>query len=198
MWVLMSEIDIVTVYHNSKNYGQSLDLLEKLDEFESGRFTFIPHSNIENNLGFAKGCNIAAAQGSSPIIGFLNPDVNVLGPFVNEVTAVLNAGAKITGERFGKPDSHLKIWGVKDWVCGATFFTTREHWVELGGFDERFVWSFEETDFIRRTEALGGCAKSINLPLSHSSPNDDSVADIAYKDSQFALAQRRYYEKWKG
>lgn len=194
----MSEIDIVTVYHNSKNYGQSLDLLEKLDEFESGRFTFIPHSNIENNLGFAKGCNIAAAQGSSPIIGFINPDVNVLGPFVSTVqNAFMREIVKVVGMDFGKPRFEQDIWGVRNWVCGAVFFVRRDWWELLGGFDERFEWSHEETDFIRQTESRGFKVKPIILPISHSSPNDDSARDLAYKKLKFDQASKAFYEKWR-
>lgn len=191
-------IDIVTVIHNEANALLAESLYESLLKHEDpDRFTFTIHDNRVENVGFAKGCNIGASKGRSDIIGFLNPDTEVHGPFIDKVEYMLSFEAiPVTGCRFNKPDSHLKEWGVRDWVCGAAFFTRRRHFELLGGFDEGFVWSFEETDFIRRTEGLGLRVVPTKLPLAHSSPLDDSPEDTAYKEKYFALAKQRYKEKW--
>jgi len=70
----------------------------------------------------------------------------------------------------------------------------------MNGFDEQFIWSHEETDFIRRTEVSGGICKSFGeaeLRIVHSSPQDDSPQDRAWKEEHFAMAARRYQAKWR-
>ena len=190
-------IDIVTVHHNSFNKKLALDLSDRLEELEPGVFNHILHDNSVDNVGFAAGCNFGAKLGSSNVIGFLNPDVVLHKAFSDQVVSILSIpGIEVTGNRFGKHSSELEVWGVKNWVCGAVFFTTRYWWDKLGGFDEQFVWSFEETDFIRRTEALGGVVRSANLPITHDSPVDDSEEDREYKERYFEKAKIKFYEKW--
>lgn len=190
-------IDIVTVFHNEKNRLESEALASSLDEFERGHFNFLARDNRVSNIGFAAGCNYAAALGTSPIIGLLNPDVQLRGAFIAKVEAMLSmSDIKITGMDFGKPRFEQRLWGVNNWVCGAVFFTTREWWEELGGFDEQFVWSHEETDFIRQTESRGFRCRPIHLPIVHSSPIDDVPHDIAYKERNFKLASEAFYRKW--
>ena len=192
-------IDIITVIHNEINEALANILYEDISKFETD-FTFFVHSNKENNLGFAKGCNVGAFRegADSDIIAFINPDVSVRGPFIKRVKEVLSSpNVVITGNRFGKPSAELKIWGVSDWVCGATFFVKRDWFESVGGFDENYVWSWEETDLIRKAESDGLVARSINIQsLRHSSPDDDSKEDSLYKKTNFAKGQKYYFNKW--
>lgn len=189
-------MDIVTVFHNKENYEQSFDLISALQRYEPDSFIMFLHSNMVNNKGFSRACNIEAAKGSSPIIGFLNPDVVVEGPFIDLVDRTLVGNVVITGCNFNKASHDLKIWGVKNWVCGATFFVKRDWFESLGGFDERFIWSHEETDFIRTTEKLGKLVQPISLPLLHASPDNDSERDMGYKEKYFREASLEYQRKW--
>lgn len=192
-------MDIVTVYHNNVNLAQADQLWTDLRQYEDpGKFRFYAHSNVRENLGFAKGCNVGAAKGDSEFIGFLNPDVEVRGRFIDLVEEILRLpDVVITGCRFNKPQVELDEWGVKEWVCGAAFFVRRDWWVELGGFDERYVWSHEETDFIRQTEARKKKILPAELPIKHASPTSDSSRDRQYKEVHFAEASKAYREKWK-
>lgn len=190
-------IDIVTVFHNRENYSQSLDLVSALESYEPENFNMFLHSNAIDNKGFSKACNLAAAEGSSRIIGFLNPDVAVTGPFVRLIEETIVDDTVIAGSSFGKPRHELDIWGVKSWVCGAAFFVSREWFEKLGGFDERFVWSHEETDMIRTTESLGKRIADIQLPIYHASPTENSQEDSDYKNKYFGLAAQEYYRKWR-
>jgi len=195
----MKKIDIVTVHHNSKNLLQSLELEKALHYYlPNNSFTFTNISNIEKNRGFAAGCNLGATYHSNEIIGFLNPDVEVLGDFYQEVVDTINKGITITGNRFGKPSRELSIWKVKDWVCGATFFVERTFFEQACGFDERYFMYFEESDLIKRAEMGGYQVKSKELPLFHQSPIDDSEEDIKFKTYQFDRSAKLYYKKWSG
>ena len=189
-------IDIVTVYHNKINKQQAEDLQTRLAEIEPD-CNFFPHSNEEDNLGFAKACNLKAALGSAEIIGFLNPDVEILNRFSDTVIDIMkNPKIVITGNRFNKPSRELKIWGVNDWVCGASFFVKRSFFEQVGGFDERFIWSWEETHMIRTAESMGFSVRSHELPIKHSSPEINSLEDSEYKNRYFNLGSKIYYNHW--
>ena len=192
-------IDIVTVVHNEVNRSYVDDLLLDIEGYEpQGGFTYTVHSNEVENLGFAKGCNIGASKGSGEIIGFLNPDVEVRGPFIDRVNQTLShPGTVITGNRFNKSAMELREWGVRDWVCGAVFFVKRDWFEKVGGFDEGYVWAWEETDLIRQAEFQGLIVKSIHLPITHSSPTKDSEEDRAYKMRNFEVGRSRFKRKWR-
>ncbi|QBQ74850.1 rhamnosyltransferase [Caudovirales GX15bay] len=193
----MIRADLITIFHNEVNHQQHETLLADLRRHEYG-FRFLAVDNRANNRGFAAGCNLAAfhPKATAPIIGFLNPDVAVAGPFLEVVRGVLDDTTVITGCRFGKPQRELSIWGVHDWVCGAALFVDRAWFRKAGGFDTRFVWSHEETDLIRRAQQDGRRCRSISLPISHKSPETDAPRDVAYKRHHFAKAQRLYIKKW--
>jgi hypothetical protein len=193
------KIDIVTVFHNDTNYAQQLRLQQSLHDHEPGGYRFIAVDNRQINRGFARACNLGAflPKADAPLIGFLNPDAVIHGPFIAKVQAALNGPVVITGCRYGKPDRELAAWGVADWVCGATLFTLRPWFTSVGGFDEQFVWSHEETDLIRRAQEQGRSCRSIELPIQHRSPEHDTPEDAKYKSVQFAQAQTRFYRRWR-
>lgn len=195
----MSRIDIVTVFHNETNRAQARALVTAVEKHEpQGDIRFLLVDNRVRNRGFAAGCNTGAFHPSarSPIIGFLNPDVEIGGSFVAQVAATLNGPVVITGCRYEKPQAELDTWGVRDWVCGATFFVSRPWFTSVRGFDQRFVWGYEETDLIRQAETHGLVAKSVRLPIGHRSPETDTPQDAEYKRRHFAAAQQHYLRKW--
>ncbi len=192
------ELDVVSVAHRQANW----DLMAAMfrDVFEHHRDRAIRAIGIDNrveNLGFAKGCNYGAMQGYAPIIGLLNPDTMVLGPFLDPVQAALaEPDVVITGCRFGKSRRQLEAWGINEWICGATFFVRRDFWESVGGFDERFYLYFEETDLIRQAETAGLRAKAIELPLFHASPEWDPQSDVSIKHHWYDRSARLYFGKW--
>lgn len=195
---MSTPVDVVTVYHNEKNFLECVRLSRQLALHETGRYRFIAVDNRTINRGFARACNIGASLGQSSIVAFLNPDLIVLGPFLDEVFRVFeeSSDVKITGENFKKPKHHFTSWGCRDWVCGAAFFVRRPWWEQLRGFDERFVWGWEETDLIRRTERANQVCKSIELNLHHDSPGVDVATDLTYKRHHFYEGARYFRKKW--
>lgn len=191
--------DLITVFHNDINHAQHLQLRDAIATHEpGGGYRFIAIDNRSNNRGFAKACNLGAFHdaGKAPIIGFLNPDTIIDGPFLDRVQAALDDHTVITGCRFEKPDRELKIWGVNNWVCGAALFVQRAWFTSVGGFDEQFTWSHEETDLIRQAQTQGFQCQPINLPVRHQSPAVDDAQDARYKQFHFTRSAQRYFRKW--
>lgn len=189
----MFPIDIVTVFHNNVNRRQAFELAEALAGMD---VSLTIMDNSVKNRGFARACNLGTQEGDAPIIGFLNPDVQILGDFVTPVVNMLTKNIVITGNRFGKAQRELRIWGCKDWVCGATFFVTRDFFQERGGFDTQFVWGWEETDLIRQAQVCGKLVVSQELPLAHRSPDVDTRKDERYKRFHFSNGAELFYKKW--
>jgi GT2 family glycosyltransferase len=194
--------DVVTVYHRDENYLLAQELERSLTNHEQMPFNFIGVDNRKDNRGFAKGCNVGAREGSAPLIAFLNPDVEVEGSVLEPVLALfsLDSECVITGENFNKsPREYQRHWGCVDWVCGAAMFVRRDFWTRMAGFDERFIWGWEETDLIRRAQEQcpGRPVRSIRLPIRHSSPSADSPEDVIYKNRHFDRGARLFGSKWK-
>lgn len=190
------DIEIVTIFHNERNRRQADDLLSDIEKYEPGTKVHLI-DNMKVNRGFSRACNLGAERVESEVIGFLNPDLILKGPFKDKVIKTLSErDVVITGERFGKHQRELRIWGCKDWCCGAAFFVNREWFLERGGFDERFVMYYEETDMVRQAQKCGKRVKSISLPMEHDSPQHDSLVDVKYKRKHFKRSADLFTKKW--
>lgn len=193
-------IDLITLYHDANTWGSLCRLTEGLLDFENGNYRLIIESNRRVNRGFSAACNAGARRASTEIIGFVNPDLIICGPFLHQVTQAFATDPRvvIAGCAFNKPRQELDQWGLNHWVCGAALFTWRNWFEQEGGFDENLVWAWDDTDLCRRAELNKLIVKPLDLPLEHTSPTDDTAATRAYKMHWIAESGRRYYAKYKG
>lgn len=192
------QIEVVTVFHNAHNKQLTADLVDSLAYWEPG-IKVHTVDNTRNNRGFSKACNLGAIWCESPVVGFLNPDVEIKGTFAGRVVKALeDPDTVIAGNGYGKPAREVRIWGIKTFICGACMFVERKWFESVDGFDQRFVWSHEETDLIRRAEAEGKTVKELKLPITHASPSHDSQEDAEYKRHHFDRGARLYRKKWTG
>jgi N-acetylglucosaminyl-diphospho-decaprenol L-rhamnosyltransferase len=190
-------MDVVTVFHNERNYAQHLDLCRAIEQWEGHRVNVVVVDNRVDNRGFARACNLGAKEGTAPCLGFLNPDAVVSGPFVDQVIEALrNPEVVITGCRFDKPAHELRIWGCREWVCGAAMFVRRAWFEATGGFHEGYTWSWEDSDLVRRAEQQGLQVRPIVLPITHQSPSWESPEDAAYKRRHFDEGARLFRARW--
>lgn len=191
--------DLVTVFHNARNQQQAHDLELALQNYADLPYAFWQVDNRTKNRGFAPGCNMGARAGTAPIIGFLNPDVVIAGQFMRTVAhTLMDTDVVITGERFGKSEQETQGWGCRDWVCGAAFFVKRPWFESVGGFDEHYLFGWEETDLCRLAQTQKKFVRSIDLPIVHASPTDDSWNDVQYKQREFKAGAKYFFGKWKG
>lgn len=194
-------MDVVTVFHSEKAYRDHLELTSLIARYEAkGGWQMIGVDNRVTNRGFAAGCNLGAfdERANAPVIGFINPDAIVTAAFMDDVMAAMRDGAVIAGPNFGKTPEEIRSWGLRTWVCGAAFFVNREWFTEVGGFDEQFVWAWEETDLCRRAEQQRRKITNLRLPIEHDSPDENTPEEAAYKNEHFDRGAILYRRKWTG
>jgi GT2 family glycosyltransferase len=192
-----TQVDIVTVFHCEQNREQTNNLVHRMLSLEVQGYNYITVDNTEINRGFAGGCNLGAAHGTSPFILFLNPDVIVEAPFLRTLLPYFDDdNLVIAGERFGKPPEEYALWGCIDWVCGACLMVRRSWFDEVRGFRPEYMWGWEETDLIRQAQQAGRGVKSLELPVTHSSPEVDSDKDAAFKRLHFQRGAEIFRSRW--
>ncbi|MBN9581026.1 MAG: glycosyltransferase, partial [Afipia sp.] len=141
----------------------------------------------EQNLGFLRNCNAAAAHARGRFLLFLNNDTVVMP---NWLTALMEAAktypdAAILGSKLLYPDGTIQDAGAAlfenatafilgrgrprhepqfcfdrevDYVTGASALISRAFWDEVGGFDERYAPAYcEDPDIAMAARAHGCC-----------------------------------------
>jgi GT2 family glycosyltransferase len=194
----MIHADLVTVIHNDTQQAQLDRLRGQLAEHEpDGGYRLIAVYNRTRARGFARACNLGALhpEVDAPVIGFLDPDLHITGPFLAAVTATLSDPVIITGARFDKPDSELRSWGVRDWVSNSALFVQRRWFAATDGYDEQFTWGWQDTDLIRRAERQGLRCQPADLRL-HLETSTDTAQDARYKHTSYSRGAQSYYRKW--
>ena len=139
----------------------------------------------ENNLGFLKNCNNAAAFAKGEYIHFLNNDTEVTSGWLSSLVELMDKDPQIgiTGSKLIYPDGRLQeaggiIWqdgsgwnyGHKqnpeasefnyvkevDYISGASIMVRKSVWEKLGGFDERYIPAYyEDTDLAFEVRNMG-------------------------------------------
>jgi GT2 family glycosyltransferase len=162
-------------------------------------YTITVIDNSLDNRGFSVAANLGANLGSGDLIAFLNPDIHLVPCWMDETLGALRAdeGLVIAGPRlddgYGWPRVSKAVNGIKDWVCGAAFFVRRSFFERVGGFDERFFFTYEETDLCRQAEDMGLRVETLNVQrpvVKHI--RHDTVAHGEY----LLAAQKQYHQKW--
>ncbi|MEA3445688.1 MAG: glycosyltransferase [Bacteroidota bacterium] len=176
-----------------KRYTTDIDFeIIIIDDFSTDKtieikqvFTGVNIIRNNENIGFLRSCNKAAAQAKGKYIHLLNNDTSVhpgwLMPLVNLMESSEKIG--VVGSKLVYPDGKLQeaggiIWDdasgwnygkfdnpenseynyVKevDYVSGASLMVRKDLWQKLGGFDKKFIPAyFEDTDFAFKVRELG-------------------------------------------
>ncbi|WP_195908059.1 glycosyltransferase [Nostocoides sp. HKS02] len=131
-----------------------------------------------DNVGFGRACNELASASDRPWILFLNPDAELLTPLPSTVGAdplcmigpLVESPSGQTEATFG-PDRSMwfelkqRVLRTRvrldpdrpiDFVSGACFAISRERFLGLGGFDDRYFMYYEDIDLGRRWRGRGG------------------------------------------
>lgn len=132
----------------------------------------------EQNLGFAAGCNAAAAATSEDLLVFLNNDAVLPDNWAELLEPFADPKVGVVGCRIVDPDGVLQHAGVRmfyDWrdvltaenrvtespegpvdvVTGACMAVRRDCFTDVGGFDEGFWNGYEDVDFCLSARTRG-------------------------------------------
>lgn len=116
----------------------------------------------DENIGFARGCNLGAALGTGRRVLLLNPDAVVQPGTVDALVAALDSdpGAGIMGGRTVRPDGALdpsSCWGAPSlwsWTCFATGLSTAFRGSRVLDPESLGRW---QRDTRRRVPVVTGC-----------------------------------------
>lgn len=139
------------------------------------------HRN-NNNLGFAKACNIGYGLSSAPNVLFLNNDIRVKDNYHNWTSVLIeNCNHGLVGPTMGQLDSNLNfikeantVLSGNSYMSGWCLASSKEIWkkLDLSGnneiFSEEFGMAyFEDTDLSFRAKKLGIPFKVVTIPVVH-------------------------------
>lgn len=137
----------------------------------------------EENLGFARGCNLGASKASGDIIVFLNNDTFVMPDWLPRLLAPFEyPSVWVTGSRLLYPNGRVQHAGVvfieegpghvfaglpgnsplvlkqREYqaVTGAALAIRRRVFDEVGGFDTAYFNSYEDGDLCLKVREAGG------------------------------------------
>ena len=137
----------------------------------------------EENLGFARGCNLGAARASGDVVVFLNNDTFVMPDWLPRLLAPFaDASVWVTGSRLLYPNGRVQHAGVvfvetgpghifaglpgdsplvlqeREYqaVTGAALAIRRDAFERLGGFDTAYFNSYEDGDLCLKVREAGG------------------------------------------
>jgi GT2 family glycosyltransferase len=187
---------VILNYHDDVNVGR---LIQEVGATFSWPHTLTIIDNSLDNRGFGAGVNVGADIGSGDIIVLLNPDIHLTAGWADETIRALidDENVVIAGPRlddgYGWPRVSKAVNGIENWVCGACYFVRRSFFERVGGFDERFFFTYEETDLIRQAEDMGFEVRSLNVE----NPTIKHIRhDTPFHGEQLLISRELYQQKW--
>lgn len=142
------------------------------------------------NLGFGGGCNLGVAHSTGPVIGLLNPDVDLPRGWLSPLRAELDDGAAIAAPVLVDVDGTTQSAGHElltdaftapvvdapaagqtsrpDFASAACWLMQRVTYEELGGFDASFFPAYyEDVDLALRARTAGGTTVVGGVRVTH-------------------------------
>lgn len=167
----------------------------------------------EENLGFARGCNIGYEKSSGQSVMFLNNDIRVVGnkgKWVDPIIEAAEDGSSIVGPTVGILRSDFSF--VKEaakipkgglcYMSGWNITAKRDVWDkltlegDLGPFSTEFGLAyFEDTDLGLRAKELGIAFKIVSVPVKHYGKMTSKKLDTS---KLYLSAREKFLKKWRG
>jgi GT2 family glycosyltransferase len=180
------------------------------------------------NLGFLRNCNLGAKEARGQYLLILNNDILVTKGWLDALLRVfkLHPNAGVAGAKLIFPDGKLQeaggiLWNdgsawnygrgddpakpeynylrQVDYCSGACLLTPRQLFLDLGGFDEKYVPAYcEDSDYCLKVAAHGKAVlyqpKAVIVHFEGASHGTDTGAGIKAYQVENA---RKLYETWR-
>jgi hypothetical protein len=131
--------------------------LDKLELYQ-GEFKKLRILPLQDNIGWARACNLGACVSTADIVVFLNDDLEFKDSgWLGKIVECFESDdlVKVVGARLFNANGIEYARQSSDWVCGAVFAVDRHFWNDQHGFDENYFFMWDETDFCKRTVLAG-------------------------------------------
>jgi GT2 family glycosyltransferase len=176
------------------------------------------------NLGFASGCNQAAAMARAPVLVFLNDDSTVQAGCIDALLRAVTDDSQVgaVGPRILWADGSLQEAGSVLWSDGNTahvgeglpagtdayqqprnvdfasangLLVTRRAWDAVGGFDERYFPAYyEDVDLCLALAAQGFATRY--EPQARLMHRGSQSSSKVYRDFLLTRNRRKLVDKW--
>ncbi|HFC76932.1 MAG TPA: glycosyltransferase family 2 protein [Candidatus Moranbacteria bacterium] len=103
---------------------------------------------VNENVGFGRGCNLGAKEASGEILCFLNPDTEIISKNISDIIEIFEQkeGVGIVGPKIIKKSGELQKW-----TMGRDLTLLRTIKNNLGFIDDKKLWSSnkkQEVDWV--------------------------------------------------
>ena len=176
------------------------------------------------NMGFAAGCNMAAAAASGRYLVFLNDDTEVEAGWLQALVEIAEADPRVgaVGSCILFPDGSVQETGSIIWQDGSTMglgrgelpespsvgfvrqvdycsacslLVRREAWDAVGGFcEDYFPAYYEDVDFCLSIRALG--YRVLYAPRSRVRHHEGGSSDAGFRVFLHRHLRRRFQHRW--
>lgn len=210
---LEMEYEVIVVDNASTD--TSLSMVHEFEDNPSFRFI-----KSEENLGFAKGCNLGATLAKGAVFHFLNPDTELQRGMDRDylftlrfpdkvyVTPLLNRDASLENGKMVLPLlKDIFWWNVnrkraRFWCKGASVIIPKNLYNKVGGWSEDYFMYGEDLDLFYNFWRLGINVEILHTPVFHfgggCSKNVWNSFEREVKvQRSFKLFYSKYFPKWK-
>lgn len=183
----LEELNIIVVDNGSQD-----DTLKRLEQVQEEHF--FPHFHVLKsgvNLGFGKGCNLGAAQGTAPYVFFLNIDTELAVDALEEIRKEIQksepsvASFELRQMPYEHPKRYNPVTLEVSWSSGAAVVLRREAFEKVKGFNPHIFMYAEDVDLSWNLRKHGYTLKYVpKATLKHYTyENPGEIKPVQYYNS---------------
>jgi len=146
------------IFKNIENFPQNINIIiiDNSENFELKKKIEATYNNVivilNKNNGFGQAANLGAKLAKTKYLLFCSPDNFVEREAVKKLDSMSNEikddfGLLVLSEESENIEKISKITKVSGIIC---FFTIKENFLKIKGFDENFFLYYEDNDLVQR------------------------------------------------
>lgn len=201
--------EVIVVDNHSSD--ESLNLCNKIF-LSDERYCSLP---LDENIGFAKGCNYGAKMSSGNFLYFLNPDTEIEHSLDRDISYVMEHpdtvyvsplvnpnGSEENPKRVMPTLKNIFLWNIRSrkaayWYKGASVFLSREMFIHLGQWPEDYFMYSEDLDLFFNIWKKGIPVKKLSTPILHfGGVSSSKVWSSLEREIAVQTSFRIFYDKY--